>query len=554
MARPFPEAAPAGGTAASGPFAGRALPVVVYAPTGRDSVLISQMLDETRQAASAVGSMEQCCDALGDDAGAVILTEEAITPDTLARLLARLAEQPSWSDLPLIILTYPARPGRGANSLLDALRRRGNATLLERPVQRVTLVSAVETAVRARRRQYEVRDYLAERTRAEEQIRRAQRMDAVGKLAGGVAHEVNNMMTVVLGFGDFALRRLADDHPARQDVEEMIRAGGRAASITQQLLAFSRRQHHQPQVLHVHAVVSELAKLLAQLVGAEFVLDIDVPDDLSPVLADRTQLDQILVNLVLNARDALRPGGRVTIGAAMARLDGAYATGHPGVEIRTGEYVMLTVSDDGRGMTREAQERAFEPFFTTKPVGQGTGLGLSTVYGMVKQSDGYIWMYSELGLGTTVKIYLPARLAPVEVEVPREGPPRGGRETILVVEDEDTVRRLARRALELDGYVVHEAEDGQAALELLGETAEKVDLVLCDVVMPQMSGRELAERLARVQPGIPVLYMSGYTGNDVAHRGLIPPDVPFIQKPFTPDGLGERVRELLDAVPEARQG
>ena len=538
------------GTSGSGGAPPRTLPVVVYAPTGRDAILIAEMLSETRQAASAVASMEQCCDALGDDAGAVILTEEALTSDAVTRLVGRLAEQPSWSDLPLILLTYPARPARTANPLLDTLRRRGNATLLERPVQRVTLVSAVETAIRARRRQYEVRDYLAERTRAEEQIRRAQRMDAVGKLAGGVAHEVNNMMTVVLGFGDFALRHLAEDHPARADVEEMIRAGGRAASITQQLLAFSRRQHHQPQVLHLHLVVSELAKLLVQLVGAEFILDLDVPDDLSPVLADRTQLDQILVNLVLNARDALHPGGRVAIRAASARLDGAYALAHPGVEIRTGEYVMLTVSDNGRGMTREAQERAFEPFFTTKPVGQGTGLGLSTVYGMVKQSDGYIWIYSELGLGTTVKIYLPARMAAVEVEAPREGPPRGGRETILVVEDEETVRRLARRALELEGYVVHEAEDGQAALELLGDATERIDLVICDVVMPQMSGRELADRLARVQPGIPVLYMSGYTGHDVTHRGLIPPDVPFIQKPFTPDGLGERVRELLDAVPD----
>jgi signal transduction histidine kinase len=531
--------------------AARELPVVVYAPTGRDALLIAEMLTETRHAASAVGSMEECCDALGETAGAVILTEEALSAETVARLLERLGEQPSWSDLPLILLTFPARPARTDNPLLDLLRRRGNATLLERPVQRVTLVSAVETALRARRRQYEVRDYLAERTRAEEQIRRAQRMDAVGKLAGGVAHEVNNMMTVVLGFGEFALRHLEKGHPARADLEEMIKAGGRAAAITQQLLAFSRRQHHQPQVLHLHDVVAELAKLLLQLVGAEYTLDLEVPRDVSPVLADRTQLDQILVNLVLNARDALQPGGRVTIRAAMAQLDGEYALGHPGVEIRSGEYVMLTVSDTGRGMTREAQERAFEPFFTTKPVGQGTGLGLSTVYGMVKQSDGYIWLYSELGLGTTVKIYLPARMAPLEVEAPRPGPARAGRETILVVEDEETVRRLARRALEQEGYAVHEAKDGSEALELIGDPARKIDLVLCDVVMPNMSGRELGDRIGRIHPGTPVLYMSGYTGHDVTHRGLIPPDVPFIQKPFTPDGLGERVREMLDAVPNA---
>jgi two-component system, cell cycle sensor histidine kinase and response regulator CckA len=522
--------------------------VVVFAPTGRDTELVAGMLGQEGHVVLSARSPQELCGALGEGVGTAVIAEEALRPDGARCLLEALAAQPSWSDLPLVVLT--ALPSRGAagDSLLSMLRATGNVTLLERPVQPVTLLSAVRTALRARARQHQVRDYIAERARSEEQLHRAQRMEAVGKLAGGVAHEVNNMMTVVLGFGEFVLRGLDAGHPSRPDVEEMIRAGARAAAITQQLLAFSRRQHHQPTELDLAAVVRELSKLLVQVLGAEFRLEVALPPALAPVLADRTQIEQVLVNLVLNARDAMQPGGRVSITGSMVELDQAYALSRDGIDVRAGPYVMLAVSDTGSGMDAAARDRAFDPFFTTKPVGQGTGLGLSTVYGIVKQSHGYVWLYSEPGQGTTAKIYLPALASGREAAAAGPPPLARGHETILVVEDEEVVRRLARRSLEEYGYTVLEAENGRAALDVLAHSTEDVELVLCDVVMPSMNGRELAARMAVAHPAIPVLFMSGYTGEDVAVRGLLAAGAPFVQKPFTANLLGQKIREMLDPV------
>ncbi len=384
--------------------------------------------------------------------------------------------------------------------------------------------------------------------RAEEQLRRAQKLEAVGQLAGGVAHEVNNMMAVVIGFGDFVLKRLGPDHPSTADVSEMVRAANRAAGVTRQLLAFSRRQLMQPEVLDLNVVVDELKSLLERLLGADKQLWLALAPSVGPVLVDRGQLEQVIVNLALNARDAMRPGGAIAITTAEVTL-GTEMARERGVAVRPGRYAQVSVTDDGSGMSEETRLRAFEPFFTTKPVGQGTGLGLSTVYGIVKQSGGYVWIDSELGRGTTVTVHLPvtrrgaASLGTAATADPATG---SGQETVLVVEDEGLVRRMAARALEVHGYTVLEAEHGRDAQEVLTRNG-KVDVVVTDLVMPELNGNELGRWLREQRPELPVLYMSGYTDADVVERGLLDAAAPFIQKPFGPDELAQRVRELLDA-------
>jgi two-component system cell cycle sensor histidine kinase/response regulator CckA len=388
------------------------------------------------------------------------------------------------------------------------------------------------------------------RKRVDEQLRRAERLQAAGRLAGGVAHEVNNMMTGVLGFSEFLLRGLDINDPRRMEVREIIKAGTRAADVTRQLLAFTRQQFLRPEVLQVNAVVHDLENMLRRVLGEDHVLHLTLDREAGEIRADRGQLEQVLVNLILNARDAMPDRGRVTVSTGLAVLDDAYAQLHGGVTIPRGEYVRLAVSDTGVGMERDLQARIFEPFFTTKPVGQGTGLGLSTVYGIVKQSEGFIWVYSEPGLGSTFKIYLPRVGAggASHVNVERGMGAQGGSETIMVVEDEDMVRSLASRGLREQGYTVIEARHGADALRQLELHPSAIDLVISDVVMPEMGGRELGRRLATLRPSMPVLYTSGYTGEDVIQRGLLDPGVPFQQKPFAPEELARKVREMLDAA------
>ena len=397
---------------------------------------------------------------------------------------------------------------------------------------------------------------ITERKRVEDQLRQAERMQAAGRLAGGMAHEVNNMMTGVLGFSEFLLRSFSEDDPRRGEVQEIIRAGSRASDVTRQLLAFTRQQLLHPELLDLNTVVTGLEKMLRRTLGEDHALELKLTPEIGLIRADRGQLEQILVNLILNARDAMREHGRVTIATGGAALDEVYAQAHGGVGIPPGEYVRLSVTDTGAGMEPATQARIFEPFFTTKPVGQGTGLGLSTVYGIVKQSAGFVWCYSEPGQGTTFKIYLPhagSRAAPVP-PVRQPAKLRGGSETILVVEDEEIVRALACRGLREQGYAVIEARHGREALEQVERGDAPIHLVISDVVMPELSGRELGARLAVLRPDLPVLYMSGYTGDDVIQRGLLEPGLPFQQKPFTPEGLGRKVREMLDARSAARAG
>jgi PAS domain S-box-containing protein len=398
-----------------------------------------------------------------------------------------------------------------------------------------------------RRRLHGVAMDISDRKRVEERLRQVERMGSVGRLAGGVAHEVNNMMTAVLGFGTFAMQDLERGGSPISEVGEMVKAGRRAAAITQQLLAFSRRQVLQPSVLSVEEVVSEVSPMLAKLAGSDRELVVRPSDTEGQVRADRGQLEQVVVNLVLNARDATPAGGRITIECGAVSLDDSYRARHEDVAIVPRRYAMIAVSDTGSGMTPEVRARAFEPFFTTKPVGQGTGLGLSTVYGIVKQSEGYVWVYSEEGHGTTIKVYLPMVQEPRPAPVPE--PPRKplhrGEGTVLIVEDEAAVRSLAARTLADLGYETLEAEDGRSALELLEGRNGDVRLVVTDLVMPRMNGKELGEELMRRHPGMPVLYMSGYTDDDALLRGLVAPDAPFVGKPFAPDTFAARVQEVL---------
>ena len=383
-------------------------------------------------------------------------------------------------------------------------------------------------------------------TRAE-QRRQAQRMETIGRLASGLAHDFNNLLTAILGQCDLLLRRLPEDAPARKGLEEIRTAGDRAAGLTRQLLAYSRRQVLKPQVIDLNSSVTSMVPMLRSLIGETIELNPALQADLGRVEADPGQIEQIIMNLVVNARDSMPRGGRVDVETSNADLDATFARRH--VPTRPGRYVMLAVSDTGSGMDKATRAHIFEPFFTTKQLGKGTGLGLATVYGIVKQSDGYIWVYSEPGMGSTFRIYLPRVKADIASGSAREAPapPSGGSETVLVVEDDRTVRSLAVEMLRLNGYTVLQAQDGREALDLIRSHGQPIHLLLTDVVMPEMSGRELARSVAGLEPGIGVLYMSGYTDGVIAHHGVLDAGVAYVQKPFTADSLARKVREALDA-------
>ena len=380
----------------------------------------------------------------------------------------------------------------------------------------------------------------------EEQFRQSQKMEAVGQLAGGIAHDFNNLLTAILGNTQLLLRDLPPGDAKRGDVEEIRKASERAASLTRQLLAYSRRQMLQPEVLDLNVVVAEMDRMLRRLIGEHITLVTVLAPDLGRVRADPNQIEQVIVNLAVNARDAMPDGGHLTIETANVELDESFAQAHLGSV--AGAYALLAVTDTGTGMDVTVRAHLFEPFFTTKEVGKGTGLGLATVYGIVKQSGGYISVYSEPGHGSSFKIYLPRTVAPAEsAGSAQKGGPTQGTETVLVVEDEPAVLSLSQRALEAQGYVVLAAADPPAALRVVERHGGTIHLLLTDVVMPTMSGAELAERLLSQRPGIRVLYMSGYPGDAAVQHGALPSGSAFLQKPFSPDGLARKVRDVLDA-------
>ena len=388
---------------------------------------------------------------------------------------------------------------------------------------------------------------IANRKQTEETLRQAQKMEAVGQLAGGVAHNFNNMLMVIRGHAALSLDRIHSGHPLRRELNEIVKTADRASSLTRQLLAFSRKQMLQLRVLDLNTLINQMAELLPPVLGQDIHLTMDLESELGRVKIDAAQMEQVIMNLVLNARDAMPTGGDLTITTANAQIDEAWVRLNPGVH--PGPHVVLAVRDTGQGMDEDTQARMFDPFFTTKDRNKGTGLGLSTVYGIIDQSGGSIAVSSKPGEGTTIQIFLPRveeNIQPVErvEELPRASQ---GEETILVVEDDDAVRRMTREFLLIKGYTVKEARSGVEAIEFLGNNKEPIDLVLTDVIMPGMKGRELGGRLAAMRTGIKILYMSAHTEDTVMDLDMLVPGTAFIEKPFSPEELASKVREVLVA-------
>jgi len=388
---------------------------------------------------------------------------------------------------------------------------------------------------------------ITHRDRQEGELRQSQKMEVVGRLAGGIAHDFNNLLTVIIGYSELVLQQLAYGTPLHDDVEEIRHAGTSAAALTRQLVAFSRKQILQPQILDLNGIVSRMNALLRRLIGENIEVATRLAAGLDRVWADPGQIEQIIMNLALNSRDAMPHGGSLRIETANVNLDRHWVAEHP--DASEGRHVMLVVSDTGTGMDETVQAHLFEPFFTTKERGKGTGLGLATVYGIVKQNDGSIFVDSEPERGTTFKIFLPRTEQTAEPPSPPPPAPYslGGTETILIVEDQPEVRAVTRDTLARHGYTVLEAANGARALAILEDYDGDVHLLLTDVVMPGMSGRELAERLVTERPDMRVLYTSGYTDDTIVHHGVLEAGMAFIQKPFTPNALRQKIREVLDA-------
>jgi nitrogen-specific signal transduction histidine kinase/ActR/RegA family two-component response regulator len=387
---------------------------------------------------------------------------------------------------------------------------------------------------------------ITERERLEKQYRQSQKMESIGLLAGGIAHDFNNLLTVIKGYSGLLLSNVGNDDGMRKDIKRIKDAGDRAALLVRQLLTFSRKQMLTPAVLDLNAVIADIETLLRRLIGEDIALTTSLEPELGRAKADPGQIEQVIMNLAVNARDAMPRGGQLIIETKNVELDEVYAQSH--VAVQPGPHVMLAVRDTGCGMDAVTQGHLFEPFFTTKGPGNGTGLGLATVYGIVKQSGGHIQVYSVPGNGTTFKIYLPRvegirernEPAPVSTEIPH------GWETILLVEDEEEVRTLASTILQMKGYTVLDAQEGAEALHISQSHPGQIHLVLTDMVMPGMSGREVAERLAGARRDIKVMYMSGYPGKGTIHHDVPDPGTTFLQKPFTPEDLAFKVRKALD--------
>ncbi len=389
---------------------------------------------------------------------------------------------------------------------------------------------------------------ITESKRLEKQLIQSQKMEAIGTLAGGVAHDFNNILTTIIGYADLMLMTVDTDKPLTEEIEEIKLAGERAAALTRQLLAFSRKQIVQPKILDLNKLLTGIEKMFVRLIEEDIEILMIPESALWKVEIDPGQMEQVIMNLVVNAKDAMPNGGKLTIETVNMDLDENYFTDHGIVEKHLGSYVVLSVSDTGIGMDKETQKHAFDPFYTTKEKGKGTGLGLSTIYGIVKQNNGFIWVYSEPGQGSTFKVYLPKVKGDVKGEEKEQTPviKFDGSETVLIVEDDDSLRKLSQKSLQPHGYRILVAENGEDALRISKEHDGPIDLLITDVVMPKMNGKEIAERLQPLYPRMKIIYMSGYTDDSIVHHGVLAPGLNFIEKPFSPEGLARKVREVLN--------
>ncbi len=434
--------------------------------------------------------------------------------------------------------------GRGEAWSGSIVNRRKNGNLF----QEMAVISPVRGTSGKIEHYVAVKRDVTTEVELEEQLRQSQKMEAIGKLAGGIAHDFNNLLMAVTGYSDILLGRLGQDDPGRMEIEEIRNAGERAAALTRQLLAFGRRQMLNLKVVDLNETIWEMENMLRRVIGEDISIMTFPGNNLWPVRVDLGQVEQVIMNLVVNSRDAMPGGGKLTIETSNVRIDEEYARRRTGV--KPGEYVMLAVSDTGCGMPPEVQARIFEPFFTTKEAGKGTGLGLSTVYGIVKQTGGNVWVYTEEGMGTAFKVYLPAvpeAEKAAEKSEKREKRSARGTETLLLAEDEEVVRNIIRTVLGSNGYEVMEARDGREALEIADRHKGPIDLLLTDVIMPEISGKDLASCLVEKYPEAKVLFMSGYTENAIVHHGVLDAGTAFLQKPFRVEALAQKVRELLDS-------
>jgi signal transduction histidine kinase len=516
--------------------------VLVLAPIGRDARAAAQHLAESKLDSVVCDDVDDLLFQLGEGAAIALVTEEAFLRGGTHDLEKWIASQPPWSDFPFIVLTSRATSAAALAYRMRLLDRLGNVSLLERPLNAVTLMSAVHSAMRARRRQYEVP--IAERKQVEAALQQAQKMEVIGQMTGGVAHDFNNLLTAVLGNLELATRRGKDEN-IRRYLEGATQAAARGAKITSQLLAFSRTQRLQTEPIDLNAIVTAMGDLLFRTIGATVRIETVLERNLWPATADRSQIESVLLNLAVNARDAMPQGGRLTV--TTANIPHGHTS--KAAELAAGDYVGVFVSDTGTGMSEEVLRKAFEPFFTTKPVGSGTGLGLSQVYGIAKQTGGTVTIDTKVGQGTTVSVYLP-RTTALPVERPADDAPNvplGEREaTILIVDDDKDVRQLGVSCLESLGYQVLAAGSGHAALDIVASDA-RIDMVLIDIAMPEITGVEAMEAILRKRPRIPYLYMTGYVGP----TKLDPSEQRILKKPFTIAELAAKVEETLfpkDAV------
>ncbi|MBY8945983.1 MULTISPECIES: ATP-binding protein [unclassified Pseudomonas] len=545
---------------------------IVLAPMGRDGSLALMMLNEAGYSGVIASNLTVLCEALEQGAGLLIIAAEALRGADLEPLLEHLHQQPAWSDLPIVLMTHHGGTEQNGSSHLSGLL--GNVTFLERPFHPVTLISLVSAALRGRRRQYDARDRLIDLSESElrlqrtletleqqveertaqlrsneEALRQSQKMEAVGQLTGGIAHDFNNMLTGIIGSLELLRRRVS--RGKLDDLDSLIDLGvtsaNRAAGLTHRLLAFSRRQSLDSKPVQINQLVTSMGELLQRSLNESIVLDMRLDPLLWTAEADPNQLESALLNLALNARDAMPGGGRLIVDTSNRHLDSVFTAAYG--TLTPGDYVELSVSDTGCGIPESLLGRVFDPFFTTKPIGQGTGLGLSMIYGFARQSRGHVTLHSEVGKGTTVSLFLPRFIGEVTADTPLDPallPVATTGETVLIVEDDPAVRVLVSQVLSELGYAFVEAGDADTALPII-ESGQRIDLMISDVGLPGMNGRQLAEIGRQVRPDLKVLFITGYAEHAAVRGGFLDPGMQLITKPFTFDLLTAKVREMIRA-------